>query len=255
MPCSKLFYYSLVWIRFLIRSLKFCRRFWTRNRPGDTILDKTDEMLVPNFQRATGIIFKNIDLQMQTTETDKQDEIALPGLGLEKEVLDLLNEEYKDEIAAQQQQQSNAFSPTSNTASQVSERRENLAAVATTTTTTTTTATYSHHSYDYEDEEARKRRIYAKPVPKEFEKAWSSNMPIPLSVSANLNVAANTAMISPSNSLSTSTTTTHKVPLLQLPTGQEIAKSKRKYENEDNDERQWQQPKSSSGKQHYQKSF
>jgi hypothetical protein len=41
----------------------FKRRFWTRNRPGDTILDKTDELHVPKLERATGIIFKNIDLQ------------------------------------------------------------------------------------------------------------------------------------------------------------------------------------------------
>ena len=38
-------------------------RFWTRNRPGDTISDKTDEFLVPKPERATGIIFKNIELQ------------------------------------------------------------------------------------------------------------------------------------------------------------------------------------------------
>lgn len=42
----------------------FKSRFWTRNRPGDTIVDKTDEVSMPRAnERVTGIIFKNIDLQ------------------------------------------------------------------------------------------------------------------------------------------------------------------------------------------------
>ncbi len=42
----------------------FKSRFWTRNRPGDTIVDKTDESSMPNRmnERVTGIIFKNIEL-------------------------------------------------------------------------------------------------------------------------------------------------------------------------------------------------
>ena len=38
-------------------------RFWTRNRPGDSVIDKTDETMTPRAsERATGIIFKNIEL-------------------------------------------------------------------------------------------------------------------------------------------------------------------------------------------------
>jgi len=40
----------------------FIRRFWTRNRPGDQIAEKTDESSVPKPERVTGIIFKNIEL-------------------------------------------------------------------------------------------------------------------------------------------------------------------------------------------------
>ncbi len=38
------------------------RRFWTRNRPGDTIVDKTDEVSMPKNDRVTGIIFKNHEM-------------------------------------------------------------------------------------------------------------------------------------------------------------------------------------------------
>jgi hypothetical protein len=33
--------------------------------------------------------------------------------------------------------------------------------------------------FDFDDEEMRKRKAYSKPIPKEFEKAWKSNKPIP----------------------------------------------------------------------------
>ena len=66
-------------------------RFWTRNRPGDTIVDKTDEASMPNraSERVTGIIFKNIEL----AEPDVRNEgaISLPGLGLDDEVITALN--------------------------------------------------------------------------------------------------------------------------------------------------------------------
>lgn len=39
----------------------FNSRFWTRNRPGDTAPDKSDETTTPKIERATGIIFKNIE--------------------------------------------------------------------------------------------------------------------------------------------------------------------------------------------------
>lgn len=40
------------------------RRFWTRSRPGDTNVDKTDESSMSNRanEKVTGIIFRNIEL-------------------------------------------------------------------------------------------------------------------------------------------------------------------------------------------------
>jgi hypothetical protein len=77
-------------IHFGINLILNKRRFWTRNRPGDTILDKADEISMPKAERVTGIIFKNIELH----ESDEQKEglVCLPGLGLEKDMIDSLGE-------------------------------------------------------------------------------------------------------------------------------------------------------------------
>lgn len=45
----------------IFKSNLIIRRFWTRNRPGDTV-DKNDDSSTPKAERATGIIFKNIEL-------------------------------------------------------------------------------------------------------------------------------------------------------------------------------------------------
>ena len=86
-------------------------RFWTRNRPGDTIVDKTDEVSMPRAnERVTGIIFKNIDLQgiflnlflhfliktlifffVKENDTKNEGSVSLPGLGLDEEVITALN--------------------------------------------------------------------------------------------------------------------------------------------------------------------
>ena len=56
------------------------RRFWTRNRPGDTVIDKTDEISMPKAERHTGIIFK----EMPDYDKQRDDGLFfLPGLGLE----------------------------------------------------------------------------------------------------------------------------------------------------------------------------
>lgn len=54
------------------------------------MVDKTDEISTPKAERSTGIIFKNIELP----EPDKQSDgtVNLPGLGLDNEMLDILNE-------------------------------------------------------------------------------------------------------------------------------------------------------------------
>ena len=39
-------------------------RFWTRNRPGDTVIDKTDEISAPKTERSTGIILKMLKCQI-----------------------------------------------------------------------------------------------------------------------------------------------------------------------------------------------
>jgi hypothetical protein len=66
------------------------------------------------LERATGIIFKNIDLQTAETTDKQQSEIALPGLGLEKEILDSMNDEFKDDTSTGQQQQPSAASTAPN---------------------------------------------------------------------------------------------------------------------------------------------
>ena len=60
--------YKTVWLELLKKLLKknlniLLSRFWTRNRPGDTIVDKSDESSMANRmnERVTGIIFKNIE--------------------------------------------------------------------------------------------------------------------------------------------------------------------------------------------------
>lgn len=51
-------------------------RFWTRNRPGDTVVDKNEEMPTQRLQPSTGIIFKNFDL---VPELDKSTtDVVLP---------------------------------------------------------------------------------------------------------------------------------------------------------------------------------
>jgi polyadenylation factor subunit 2 len=61
-------------------------RFWTRNRPGDTVIDKTDDGLsMPGAK--TGIIFKNLDIQEMTNQKTNQGFISLPGLGLDNEIV------------------------------------------------------------------------------------------------------------------------------------------------------------------------
>lgn len=65
-------------------------RFWTRNRPGDTVVDKNEEMPTQRLQPSTGIIFKNFDL---VPELDKSTtDVVLPGLGLDSELLEQLKQ-------------------------------------------------------------------------------------------------------------------------------------------------------------------
>ena len=68
----------------------FSSRFWTRNRPGDTVIEKTDDISAPKIDRPNGIIFKDIP------DFDKQRDdgsFFLPGLGLENN----FNEDYNEQ--------------------------------------------------------------------------------------------------------------------------------------------------------------
>lgn len=123
-------------------------RFWTRNRPGDTFVDKVDDTMTPKMERSTGTIFKNHELP--EIEKQKDGSILLPGLGFEPGMLDMLNEDLKDESC----QDDNLFSPTSRQA----QRNAPL--------------------FDADEDEKRKKAPYSKPIPKEFEKAWQSNKPV-----------------------------------------------------------------------------
>jgi polyadenylation factor subunit 2 len=143
-------------------------RFWTRNRPGDTVADKSDELFVPKIEKVTGIIFKNVD--MQEFERSTEDGlIHLPGLGMEKNPDDQMTNDF-------------GFAEPDN------ERNEKAAVKP-------HSAHHHHHHHhhhhrtpkkegmipglDFDDEESRRRKApYSKPIPKDFEKAWKSNKPI-----------------------------------------------------------------------------
>lgn len=123
-------------------------RFWTRNRPGDTFVDKVDDTMTPKMERSTGTIFKNHELP--EIEKQKDGSILLPGLGFEPGMLEMLNEDNKEESS----QDNYLFSPTS----KQPQRNAPL--------------------FDADEDEKRKKAPYSKPIPKEFEKAWQSNKPV-----------------------------------------------------------------------------
>lgn len=80
--------YSFIFFSNFVLNLS---RFWTRNRPGDTVVDKNEEMPTQRLQPSSGIIFKNLDLAPEVDKTTSSDAtIVLPGLGLDPELLDVL---------------------------------------------------------------------------------------------------------------------------------------------------------------------
>jgi hypothetical protein len=49
-------------------------------------------MPMPRIERSQGIIFKNLDLLPELDKTNNDGSVTLPGLGLDKEILDLLKQ-------------------------------------------------------------------------------------------------------------------------------------------------------------------
>ena len=76
----------------------FLSRFWTRNRPGDTVIDKTDEVSTVKTERHTGIVFREMpDFDRQRGDGS----FFLPGLDLENNSNNLMEESENTEGSSQ----------------------------------------------------------------------------------------------------------------------------------------------------------
>lgn len=155
-------------------------RFWTRNRPGDTIADKSDEASTSNAQtkveRVTGIIFKNIDITVEGNAQKEDGLVSLPGLGLEKDLLEKLkqNQDTQYDNSFDDDADKMDYPPKHPEPQSLPElmqiKRDSIIP-----------------GLEIDEDEKRRRAVlsmanaksaYSKPIPKEFEKAWKSNAPV-----------------------------------------------------------------------------
>ncbi len=64
------------------------RRFWTRNRPGDTVLERSEEGLLMQAARME-------QLHREELEHERSEEMNMPGLGFEGGLLEQLQQQGK----------------------------------------------------------------------------------------------------------------------------------------------------------------
>jgi hypothetical protein len=64
------------------------RRFWTRNRPGDTVLERSEEGLLMQAARME-------QLHREELEHERSEEMNMPGLGFEGGLLEQLQQQSK----------------------------------------------------------------------------------------------------------------------------------------------------------------
>jgi hypothetical protein len=79
----------MCFIYFCAFSLKFIvmfRRFWTRNRPGDTVLERSEEGLLMQEARRE-------QLHREELEHERSEEMNMPGLGFEGGLLEKLQQQ------------------------------------------------------------------------------------------------------------------------------------------------------------------
>ena len=62
------------------------RRFWTRNRPGDTVLERSEEGLLMQAARRD-------QLDREELEHERSEEMNMPGLGFEGGLLEQLQQQ------------------------------------------------------------------------------------------------------------------------------------------------------------------
>ena len=65
----------------------FLRRFWTRNRPGDTVLERTDEGILMHASRLEQMHREDLEHERAS------EEINMPGLGFEGGLLEQLQQQ------------------------------------------------------------------------------------------------------------------------------------------------------------------
>lgn len=73
----------------------YFRRFWTRNRPGDTVLERSEEGMAMAASR-------NDQMHREEFEHERSEEMNMPGLGFEGGLLEQLQQQ-------QQQQEEETF--------------------------------------------------------------------------------------------------------------------------------------------------
>ena len=84
MIIQRLYLYCFV-IHSIINVFLF-RRFWTRNRPGDTVLERSEEGLLMHAARLE-------QLHREELEHERSEEMNMPGLGFEGGLLEQLQQQ------------------------------------------------------------------------------------------------------------------------------------------------------------------
>ncbi len=80
------FVFILFYFFYSISSFVIFRRFWTRNRPGDTVLERSEEGLLMQAARLE-------QLHREELEHERSEEINMPGLGFEGGLLEQLQQQ------------------------------------------------------------------------------------------------------------------------------------------------------------------
>ena len=80
--------YSYCFLFHSIIDFLIFRRFWTRNRPGDTVLERSEEGLLMHAARLE-------QLHREELEHDRTEEMNMPGLGFEGGLLEQLQQHGK----------------------------------------------------------------------------------------------------------------------------------------------------------------
>lgn len=76
----------------LIREFVYTfRRFWTRNRSGDTVLERSEEGLLMHATRME-------QLQREELEHERSIEMNMPGLGFEGGLLEQLQQQHQSKF-------------------------------------------------------------------------------------------------------------------------------------------------------------